>query len=93
MAHNMPNDGCETNKAAIQAVKDGNLAEVKRLLADGFKPNQPITEDNESMVHVAAKSGQKNVLALLVENGGDCTSTNRFGLETFYFRVYFQVIF
>ena len=69
----------EENEPVIEAITNGNLPEVKHFVADGIHPNQPVAEDDQSMVHVAAKLGQKSILEYLIANGGDLKHDDCYG--------------
>ena len=60
----------DNNAKFIQAAKDGSLATVQTLLADGASPNT--TDDNGVPVLMwAANNGHSEVVKLLLEKGAE----------------------
>ncbi len=69
--------GIDTPLAA--AIRDGNTATVRGLLAGGADVNQPAA-DGTTALHWAARLDDPVLADLLLEAGADATATNAFGV-------------
>ncbi len=54
----------------LKAIKEGNLAEVKRLYQDGVN----ITAENNEALIWAVYKGYLNIIKFLIEHGADVTA-------------------
>lgn len=70
MSHSDPmNDWFEREQLHF-AAQDGDVAEVKRLLKDGYQPNV-FDELGKTPLHYAAARGQLEVMEVLIASGAD----------------------
>ena len=65
----------------IKFAEQGNLAEVKRILADGINPNA-VNKYNWTALHRAAQAGYAEIVKALLSAGADVNATNKFGDDT-----------
>jgi ectoine hydroxylase-related dioxygenase (phytanoyl-CoA dioxygenase family) len=64
--------------ALFEAVKDGDIDEIERLLEQGANPNA-IGESRETLLHEAVRLRLSKAVALLLAHGADFTITDALG--------------
>ncbi len=69
----------ELTKLAIEAVEDGNIKKVRSLIAKGAKFNTP-DKKGETLLHIAADWGEKDITKLLISKGADVNIKNKYGI-------------
>ena len=70
--HKITIEDSENPRALIEAIKNGKIEIVKKLLSDGYDFNKWHHKDEESgdsLLHIAVKSGNDEILKLLLEKG------------------------
>jgi glutaminase len=64
--------------ALCWAASQGNMAELRRLVADGYDLNEG-DYDNRTAMHLAASEGQAEVLRYLIAKGVNINPRDRWG--------------
>ena len=68
----------------IDAINNGNVVQVKRLLQQGVVPRGGLDSANITPLHFAAQQGSVGVVKILLAAGADVTETTQPDGETAY---------
>jgi uncharacterized protein len=62
-----------------RAAKANDVGKIRQLLSDGASPNQTDEDGTSTGMHVAAASGNLQIMAILYKAGGDINARNSVG--------------
>ncbi len=68
----------------VRLAEDGELAQVEKMLAEGFDPDQQ-NRDGFAAIHIASREGKADVVRALLEAGASVNLRSELGLGTALF--------